>query len=353
MLETAIPEHLRTERTMPTSTPPNFDPPFPAYIARYPESAKDLVMAVVGIQHAAEVADMAPSVETVNSFFASAAVPISARPRYQEQASSVDERGFYNLVCIAYWPSRGDFDAWSTTSGFEAWWQGLDPETQPHGWFLEVFFPTMDRLETVFSNNEVPAGAAHMRVGVSGPIQEHVYWGSMRDRLAVAQTDELKGQTWHRASETCDPSHRRVCVPGRPNLAIIRSGQDWSDTRPEERKLYVETMHPTLVKGMDFLRDHGDEVGCYSCRFMSVQGDKNGSDHTFGLAYFDELASLEGWSKRHPTHLAIFGGFLAYAKTLNNNIGLRLFHEVLVLEPQQQRFEYVNCHVGTGMLKSL
>lgn len=311
-------------------------------------------MAVIGVQHAADIAETSPSVDTIKTFLQSIAVPAIARPQYHERASSVDERGFHNLAFIAYWPSRGDFDTWSTTSGFEAWWQGLDPATQTHGWFLEVFFPTMDRLETVFSNNDVPSGAAHMREGVSGPIQEHVYWGSMRDRLAVAQTDELKGETLkaqtHR--DTGDTCHRRVCVPGRPNLAVIRSGQDWSDTPPEERKLYVETMHPTLVKGMDFLRDHGDEVGCYSCRFMSVEdGDKK--DHTFGLAYFDELASLEGWSKRRPTHLAIFGGFVAYAKTLNNNISLRLFHEVLVLEPEQQRFEYVNCHAGTGMLKSL
>lgn len=103
---------------------------------------------------------------------------------------------------------------------------------------------------------------------------------------------------------------------------------------------------------MDFLRDHGDEVGCYSCRFMEIVDSKGtgGADRTFGLAFFDDLASLERWSREHPTHLAIFGGFGKYAKRLGEKMTLRVFHEVLVLEPEQQLFEYIGCHEGTGML---
>lgn len=112
-----------------------------------------------------------------------------------------------------------------------------------------------------------------------------------------------------------------------------------------------------LEKGMGFLRDHGDEVGCYSCRFMDVVDEAtmrpDKMDRTFGLAYFDDLASLERWSREYATHLNIFGGFLKYAKKLDNNITLRLFHEVLVLQPEQQLFEYIGCHEGTGMLVSL
>jgi hypothetical protein len=76
-------------------------------------------------------------------------------------------------------------------------------------------------------------------------------------------------------------------------------------------------------------------------------------DKTFGLGYFNDLASLERWSKQHKTHLDIFGRFLQYAQELGGDISLRLFHEVLVLEPEQQDFEYIACHPGTGMLASL
>lgn len=194
-----------------------------------------------------------------------------------------------------------------------------------------------------------------MRKGMSGAVQEHGYWGSMRDRIPASQTDDLAGAKAtaddFKGNEAVGP--RRITIPGKKDLAVIRSGQDWLDTTPEERELYLETMQPVLIKGMDFLRDHGDEVGCYSCRFMQivdpVTAKPDKIDRTFGLAYFDDLASLERWCKEHPTHLAIFGGFHQYARKLQNNVTLRVFHEVMVLEPEQQLFEYVACP-GTGML---
>jgi hypothetical protein len=277
-------------------------------------------------------------------------------PSFSEAAAETDERQYYNVAIFAYWPSKESYSEWLRVSGFQEWWDSLDAAAQGHGWFREVFFPPIERFETVFSNNEVPEGAAHMRESVSGPMQEHVYWGSMRDRLPVSQTDGLVGEKQpakDAAKDISAASQQRIVVPGRKNLCVIRSGQDWHDTYPEERKLYTSTMHPVLTRGMNFLRDHGHETGCYSCRFMDVVDVKTAKadkDRTFGLAYFDDIASLERWSKEHKTHLDIFGGFLQYAKQLNNNITLRLFHEVLVLEPEQQQFEYVRCHAGTGML---
>jgi len=327
-------------------------------------------MAVVGAQFANRAdADNSPALSTLAKFLSSSSsTDDTVRPFFSELAAVADSRGFYNVTFLAYWPSRAAYEDWATKSGFQKWWDDLDPQAQPHGWFREVFFPTLDRFETVFSSAEIPEGAAYMRQTVSGPVQEHVYWGSMRDRLPAAQTDNLVGEkadlsgrvkvsgaTDNTAVDGVGP-HERVRVPGKKNLAIIRSGQDWQVTYPEERTLYLGTMHPVLIKGMDFLRDHGDEVGCYSCRFMDIvdpvtrAADK---DRTFGLAYFDDLASLERWSKEHPTHLNIFGGFLQYAKALDNNITLRLFHEVLVLQPEQQLLEYICCHDGTGMLVSV
>lgn len=355
MLESAIAQNLRTERTIPVSTPPGFNPPFPAYTARFPKHAKELVMAVIGAQYKSRDHDDGQAIKKVSSYTTSVVVPEDCHPGFQELAASTDRRGYHNIAVLSYWSSKAAYDKWTEMSGFEKWWQGLTPEGQSHGWFREVFFPTMDRFETVFSNNEVPEGAAHMREGISGAIQEHVYWGSMRDRMPLSQTDELVGDKYATTSKG-DTTKKRVSVRGKKNLAVIRSGQDWSDTLPDERKLYVETMHPTLEKGMNFLRDSGDEVGCYDCRFMGIVDPVTGEigkDRTFGLAYFDDMKSLERWSREHPTHMAIFGGFLKYAKTLDNNVTLRLFHEVLVLAPEQQLFEYVGCHEASGMLSAV
>lgn len=359
VLENAIPPHLQTERLIASKTPQDYVPPFPAYSARFPKEAKDLVMAIIGTQYKGEVDSRRAEYTKLIDFVGKG--DEKTKPRYWESASVVDNRGYTNEVVIPYWLNKADYEQWSSDSGFGAWWESLEPSSE-NGWFLEVFLPSIDRFETVFSDNIVPEGAANMREAISGEIQQHVYWGSMRDRMAAAQTDHLVGE---RAFPKSDPApadkkgntqHRRIRVPGRPNLALIRSGQDWSNTTPQERKLYLETMHPVLVRGMTFLRDEGEEVGCISNRFMDCMHKTDAgkiTERTFGLSYFDDLKSLEGWSKQHKTHLDIFGRFLQYAAELQNNVSLRLFHEVMVLKPEQQVFEYVGCHDMTGMLASM
>lgn len=84
---------------------------------------------------------------------------------------------------------------------------------------------------------------------------------------------------------------------------------------------------------------------------MRVMHNQTGQalEKSFGLAYFDELGNLERWAKTHPTHLAIFGGFMRYVKTLNSEIKLRLYHEVSVIPSGAQFFEYINCYPGSGL----
>lgn len=351
MLVSAVPQHLQCPRTRSARLPDRFRPPYPSYSVRFSENASELVVAIIGAQYktASDVDGEARS--TLSIFLESPASP----PSFFEWASVTDNQEYYNLTALAYWPNKGAYDTWSSQSGFQDWWLSLDPKLCRHGWFLEVFFPPVTRFETLFNTTNTPEGSAHMGQCMSDEVQEHGYWGSMRDRLPASQTDELVGDTvaaddFRGASQA---KAARVVVPGKNNLAVIRSGQDWLDTTPDERKLYLETMHPVLLKGMDFLRDKGKEVGCHSCRFMEIVDPvslKADRDRTFGLAYFDDLSSLERWCKEHPTHLAIFGGFHQYARRLQNNVSLRVFHEVMVLEPVQQRFEYIACHPGTGML---
>lgn len=134
----------------------------------------------------------------------------------------------------------------------------------------------------------------------------------MRNRLALSQRDYLEGEVREKVGMK-DTKSRRIRIAGRKNLCVIRSGQDWSGKNERERKLYLETMHPVLVKGMEFLTNEGSEVGCMSNRFMDVVDDTDPTrltEKTFGLGYFDIIASLEGWSKQHKTHLDIFGRFL-------------------------------------------
>lgn len=356
-LESAIAPHLRVERTCPARMPADYTPPFPAMCARFPEKTKDLVMAIIGVQYPdPKLADETKGLTQILSFVTGKT--IAASPRHYDIAAVTDETGAYNECVIAYWDQKSQFEEWKKDSSFSKWWEDLDPKSEKIGWFQEVFFPSVDRYETIYSNfldgKEID-GAGYLGDGVSGLIQEHVYWGSMRDRLPISQTDELNGKPLDPPAPS-DTKNERVKVPGKPNLAVIRSGQDWSQTKPEEHKLYVETMHPVLTEGMNFLRDEGKDIGCYSCRLMDVldrKTKKGGNEMTFGLAYWDELKSLEDWSREHQTHVNIFGGFMRYVKRLNFDITLHLYHEVLVLKPEQQFFEYIGCHEKTGMLAGL
>ena len=148
-LEPAIPGHLRTERTIPTKTPPDFNPPFPAYSARFPVKTKELVTAIVGVQHASSTDGQSAEFKQLAAFMDK---DIESKPHYWEAAAVTDNRGYYNEAVIPYWPSKHDYYVWVSISGFVSWWDSLSPEGNT-GWFLEVFFPSIDRLETVFSDN--------------------------------------------------------------------------------------------------------------------------------------------------------------------------------------------------------
>lgn len=311
-------------------------------------------MAVIGFQWQTDGAHSSESREKLLSFVQSKCG--DDNPQHWDLASVLDKQNYQNIAVLAYWTSWTALQAWMDMSGFSNFWQHLQPGGTV-GWFKEIFSPTMDRLETVFSDKNGLEGIANLGESMSGQLQEHVYWGSMRDRLAASQTDELVGEQalWKKDDKSHDTKHSKICIPGKKNLALIRSGQDWSGTNAKERKLYLDTMHPVLIKGMDFLAQDGKEVGCFSNRFMEVVNVANPhepTNKTFGLGYFDDLASLEAWSKSHKTHLDIFGRFLQYAAELDNNVELRLFHEVMVLRPEQQLFEYIGCHANTGMLTS-
>lgn len=342
-MESAIPEFLRRERHRTAGKPDDYQPPFPAWTARFEPLTKRVVMACFGVQSTTE-----PTPATLS--------PITDRfgngngPGCWDLARVVDAEGFHNLFAIGYWTDIEVFQRWWESSGFAAWWQDSAREKEDVGWILEMVTPTPERFETLFSSPDRQEGIGRLRQSMSGEIVEHGYWGSARDRLPLSQTETLVG-TAEKRPQAPSSSTRYQC-PGHDNLCLIRSGQDWSDTGGEERTLYLDEIAPVLEAGMIYLRDQGDEVGCLSCRFMTALDPATGEplEKTFGLAHFNDLANLESWAKHHPTHLAIFGGFMKYVQRLNFQVSLRLYHEVTVIPASAQHFEYIGCHPGSGLL---
>jgi hypothetical protein len=91
--------------------------------------------------------------------------------------------------------------------------------------------------------------------------------------------------------------------------------------------------------------------GCLSARLVEDEqliDDQQIQSET--LAWFLSLKHLEDWTHTHPTHLAIFHGFLAHAQRFNFDIKVVLGHEVLVVPEGNLDAEYANCHPNTGLL---
>ena len=115
------------------------------------------------------------------------------------------------------------------------------------------------------------------------------------------------------------------------------------------RLLGLDEILPPLQDGMDFLRDNGQPLGCYSNRFVrNIDLDGNFLDVSYNIGHWRSIEKLERWAESHPTHLRIFVTFFRVAAGLKK---LRLYHEVSVSDAKSQVFEYINCHPQTGMLR--
>lgn len=342
MMESAIPPHLRTTRTRHRRVPDDYQPPYPSYVARHRPAVARVVMAYLGLQYAGEAPPAAQdALDGATAMFAAA-----DGPRHCDRARYVDEAGFTNVISIAYWDDPGAFDAWFAARGRS--WSGDDKPDATIGYFTEILRPAVDRFETLFSAADRREGVGLAADGLSDMVQEHAYWGGMRDRIALSQTDALAPVG---RPQTSGSGHRRRVVP-HENICLIRSGQDWTDTDSSERRMYLEEVEPILRAGMDFLRDEGLACGCFANRYMTVVGtDGRSVEKSFGMSWWRSLADLERWAESHPTHVAIFGAAMKYLSTLGPAARLRLYHEVTVAAAHEQFFEYLHCHPKTGMLR--
>ncbi|WFU28580.1 phenylacetaldoxime dehydratase family protein [Bradyrhizobium sp. CB1717] len=341
-MESAIPLHLETTRTRHKRVPDDYQPPYPSFVARYKPAVSRLVMAYFGLQYRGAVPPGAiEALKEIAGLFAG-----EGGPSHWDRAHHVDQAGYENVVTVAYWNDVARFDAWFAPAR-EAW-TGRDHEGV--GTFIEVLRPVVARHETLFSSLDRPEGVAVVADGMSGEVQEHAYWGGMRDRIPLSQTDAMAPG----GSPELVHDGARLSVKAHDNLCLIRSGQDWSDTEASERKLYLEDVEPVLREGMGFLRDDGLAIGCYANRYMQVlAADGSVTEKSYGQSWWKSLAALERWAESHPTHVRIFGAAIKYLSTLGPSAKLRLYHEVTVAAAHEQFFEYRSCHAKTGMLAAV
>ncbi|MGH1479804.1 MAG: phenylacetaldoxime dehydratase family protein [Geminicoccales bacterium] len=333
---------IPTERTHPLRMPKGWEPPVPAWSSTFTEAQASVSMAVVGFQHPEAMA-MDAHLKALHAALEGADI--------RDLVVSDAGGGLRETVCIAYWRKTDAAKVTLQSNMFSAFWEKHSAAGLGYGLVKECTNIPFDRSETLFSSPVHDHGYSQMREDVIGPIPHHQYWGGMRDRIPLSAHDPLEAQGPVRVIERSD---RHQVVEAHENLCIIRSGQDWSQCDAEQLSEYREQIEPVLKAGMAFLRDRGDQVNCYACRYMKdVALDGSDAKRSCGLAYFRTMADLEGWAEHHPTHLRIFNTFLSIAPKHGPNLQLRLWHEVSVLPAAGQRAAYVNCRAGTGLLGGL
>jgi len=310
-------------------------------VARHAPSVTRVVMAYFGVQVPGDSA--APAAGALRDLAAS--FDAADGPGHWDRSRYVDDAGFSNVICAAYWDDPARFERWFAATG-QRWTRD---ERAGLGTFVELVKPGVDRYETLFSSPERAEGIATLARGMSDTVLEHAYWGGARDRIPASQTDAMDPQG--------QPQVLRdgplVSVRPHGNLCLIRSGQDWSDTEADERQMYQRDVEPVLRAGMDFLRDEGSKIGCFTNRYVQVETrDGRPTEKSYGLSWWKSLAALERWAESHPTHVAIFGAAMKYLSTLGPAAKLKLYHEVTVARAEDPLFEYLNCHERTGMLRA-
>lgn len=341
--ESAIPEHLRRERACPMAMKERWQPPYPSFSARFDPERSGLTMLILGIQVPNREklrCDLHDHCQSYMSVTGQAEGVL-----FRDQSTFVDSVGMLNRMIICYLDGgeQGRRDA----DQLRVDWLKSAAAGSDWGFYVEEIWPSMDRVETLYSSDHVQ-GVAHLAASLSGEIQEHGYWGSARDRMPAAQTDSLKFECGD-----ADSAPEGTIIREIENLCLIRSGQDWSETAGAERRMYLDEVEPTLRIGMDYLTSDGAEVGCIDNRYAKVLDEAGAPiDQSFGLSWWNSMADLDDWARAHPTHKAIFGVAMRYLGEHGGSGHLKLTHEVFVVGRAQGQFEYRNCHPETGLLAS-
>jgi len=322
--------------------PPGWEPPFPAWQSVWRDTNDPLLTAYFGIQ----AKQPALLEHWATPAFSSQYAPLSL-----ERGSYVDQSGVKNYLYIAYW-RLSEYQRWWSLEGNSGWWANRARLSEDAGYWREIVVMQFDRFETLHSVDE-PHGVGVSADGMDGPMEEHGYSGAMRDRIPLSAEDDMKEiASIHTPlqAQVKDGGARVLVVPPE-NMCVIRSGQNWSFCEAEEKAYYLEHLYPALLEGMHYLRDNPAESNCYSLRFVDNKDQAWGCvEQSFGLGYSTDIYAFENWAREHPTHLAIFGNFMQMVETFGEELKLRLWHEVTVLQKDDCEFEYIGCHPKTGLL---
>lgn len=333
-------------RVFPMTKSEGFVPSVQRYTARFDTGAVAFEVLFLGVQSpSADDPAIDRFMRDVVELFAAA-----AGPAHFDFARYEDEAGYTNQLAVAYWANHASYQRWWYSALVADWWSADEKLNGSAGYFAEPLPVNSDALETI-AFREYIRGLSACPMNSVEPTGESGYWGAARDRIPRSAVDRFvsSGQSLSEDVAVTSRGHR-VCVTPPANYCVIRSGVSWEACGPEQLTSYRSNLEPKLNAGMDYLRSNPVDANCWSLRQVRVvdQGG-NPAPETYVAGHFVSLSDLEGWAHHHPTHLAIFGQAQKERIKYQDDLELRTYHEVYIVQ-QPAAFEYVNCHSQTGAL---
>ncbi|CAI7620195.1 unnamed protein product [Penicillium pancosmium] len=336
---------------------------------------------------------------------------ISAPTQVQAQSqdpNSSSIKKYTTLIWACYWSTQDSYQKALADLNLSSMHTSLPESLRPFsGFWAECFISDIARLETVYSATDYMPGLARLP-GTSTTKHLHTgYWGAARDRIPGSGEDLFTGDgtvfsDGNGESTAAAEEGEREDVDFQSSLGSnitgtnpsdmvhIRSGQFWGNCNEEEASAYLDNLEPKLRGGLLYLWNSPEESGSLGVRYLrntnatldlgsSLEGKNSENEgkedldadanvetdlsianfldtcpkETCVTAFFKNMADLEKWASKHPSHLAIHAGAVSHARRFGDARRFRTWHEVSVIRGGDARFEYVNCVEGTGVFKGM
>lgn len=341
--------HPTYTRTIPPRRRTGFQPASGRYSLRWRRPVPYLIADWFGIQGAEPGSLEAHRfVEQVKTAFTGDLQPEAV----EVMACPIDETGLPAVVVVAYWTSATAHARWSLRKGWTSWWESEDRLGDGVGYWRETLVCPYDRHETVYSHEHYRIGFGRTPDTEIVGMTDNGYFGAARDRIPASAIDELESPLdLTLNSPHADPRGQRLFILTPLNTTVIRSGQFWQESEPDQAKDYETSLRPKLHAGMDYLAEDRDSGCIYLRRLTNLDDQGHPRRETSIFAVFQELAQLERWAADHTTHKAIYGHQIAAGRKYGARRDVITWHEAFVL-PANNCFEYINCAAGTGMTRS-
>ncbi len=341
--------HPTYERILPARRPHGFVPPSVRYSLRWRRPVPEIVVDWFGVQGPQPESDASHHfVDRMRTAFSDECPPEA----FEVMVCPQDEAGRSSTIVVGYWTSSLAHATWSRESRWAQWWHSAEPETDGVGYWRETLSCPYDRHETIYSQNNYRIGLGRTPDTEIVQITDNGYPGAARDRFPITAVEDIASPLGVavRYDESSNPQARRLFVLTPLNTLVMRSGQFWHNSEPDQAADYESALRPKLDRGMEYLATHPDSGCIYLRQMINVDADFARRRETSVYAVFQDYAGLEAWAGNHPTHDAIYSHQIAMGRKYGARRDVVTWHEAFAL-PANNRFEYINCAPGTGMTR--